>query len=83
MKKLGDLLRERTHYISLGADESDGPRCTNNYMVTIDVTLIPKAIEGLNVKMFHLSLVFPEVCQCHVPMCIDEFFSGGEQRYFE
>ena len=80
---MGDLLRERTHYISLGADESDDPRCTTDYMVTIDVTLIPKAIEDLNVKTFHLSLVFPEVCECYVSMCIDELFSGGEQRYFE
>lgn len=61
VKKLGDLFRERNHFICIGADETDDARASNDYIITVDVTLIPKAMDDFAVKSFHLQLSFPEV----------------------
>ena len=62
IKKLGDIFRERAYYVCLSCDETDDPRASNDYIVTIDVALLPKAAqEQAEPRFFNLQLHFPEV----------------------
>ena len=72
VKKLGDLIRERRYFVSIGANETDVPRSSNDYIISVDVTLIPKAIEDSDVRSFHLKLSLPEVYGMVV--CNNAFF---------
>lgn len=62
VRRLGDMFRERKHYICVVADETDDPRTSNDFVVSVDVSLIPKDVNDSDVKSFHLQLCFPEVC---------------------
>lgn len=57
-----DLIRTNDHYIAIQCDESDDPRPVNGYVLTLDLTLIPKvtsADDKLDVQTFHCKLDFP------------------------
>ena len=63
IKKLQDIIRSESYFVCLGVDETDDPRPTNEFIVTVEVLLIPKvqaADQSLNCKLFHLKLDFPK-----------------------
>ena len=60
VKKLQDIVRNGSYFVAIGADETDDPRPSNAYIVTVEVQLLPKEItEDYCVKTFHLQLEFP------------------------
>ena len=65
IKQLGNIFREKKHYICIGLDETDDPRPTNEYILTLEVLLIPKICDendSMETRSFHLKLEFPSVC---------------------
>ena len=74
-KRLQDIIREGKFFIGIGVDETDDPRPSNEYIVTVECLLIPK-IESSdsadNARRFHLKLEFPSAVNGHtVSMTLD------------
>ena len=63
VEKVRDLVRHGNYYVALGMDETDDPRPTNDFILCIEVILIPKikeATDDSGIKKFHLGLRFLE-----------------------
>lgn len=48
-------------FVAVGCDETDDPRSRNEYILTVEIMLIPKQLVDVsNIKTFHLGLQYPE-----------------------
>lgn len=45
LRKLQDKIRDGAYFVSLSTDETDDPRSTNDYIVAVEITLIPKIVD--------------------------------------
>lgn len=82
VKKLKRIIEDGSWFVCLSADETDDPRSCNEYIVTVDCTLIPRiasAEADTNVKPYHLEMKFPKAMNtktCGVPKVVVTHKSG-------
>ena len=78
VKKLKRIIEDGSWFVCLSADETDDPRSCNEYIVTVDCTLIPRiasAEADTNVKPYHLEMKFPKAMNTEtMSSTIDEVY---------
>ena len=78
IERLRELIKTGQYFVSIGADETDDARPTNDYILTVDCVLIPKiktADDDVAIQNFHLGLQFPdEVNSESMALTIDKVF---------
>lgn len=76
VKKLQDIIRHGHFYCAIGIDETADARVSNDFMLTVELVLIPKVAtpdDDTAVRRFHLSLEFPsEVNNQTIALALDK-----------
>lgn len=62
IKKIRHIIHQGSFFFAIGVDETDDPRPSNEYLLTVELLLIPKiekVDDSIDVQRFHLTLDFP------------------------
>ena len=84
VRKLANIFRERNHYVCIGVDETDDHRPKNEYILTMEVLLVPKVADAstpTDVRKFHLKLEFPSVCVQHASSVLIHISTGSQSDH--
>ena len=78
LKKLKEIASSGQYFVALECDETDDPRPSNDYIVTVDVYLFPKVSkpeDSSDVMKFHVKVSFPTAVNNEtISTCIHEVF---------
>ena len=76
IKKLQEVISNGEYFVALESDDTDDARVGNEYLVTVDMCLIPKVSKAdgnVDIQKFHVKIDFPkQVNGDTMSVCIDQ-----------
>ena len=84
VRKLANIFREHNQCVCIGVDETDDSRPSNEYILIMEVLLVPKVADAstpTDVRKFHLKLEFPSACVQHASSVLIHIFTGSQSDH--